>query len=396
MIESTMSVIRVTGSMARYGLGAMLLVTALSVWADEPQLIPAAPDIAATSYILIDADTNQVLVRQNEDQRLPPASLTKMMTSYIAERELMSERLNLQDTARISVKAWKMGGSKMFVQEGKEVSIEDLLRGIIVQSGNDASVAMAEHIAGSEDSFVDLMNQTAQQIGLTNTQFRNATGWPDSGHYSSAEDLALLARRIIQDSPEFYSIYAEKSFTYNGITQSNRNSLLWRNPEVDGLKTGHTEEAGYCLVASARRDGMRLISVVMGAKSSEARAQETQKLLTYGFRYYQTLQLYAVGDTVHSARVWAGLTDDVALGSSVPVKLTLPRGAQDQIEAQLLINPVIKAPVQQGDPLGVLRIHYQDEVLWEQPLVALAAVKQAGFFARIWDHISLTVYQWMQ
>src|SRR5690606_9574380 len=251
----------------------------------------------------MDATSGQIIIEHNAYERLPPASLTKMMTAYIAEAEISSGNISMKDKVRISVKAWQMGGSRMFVREGTEVSVEDLLRGIVIQSGNDASVAMAEYIAGSEDAFADLMNQHASRMGLTDTHFVNATGWPADNHYSSAHDMAILAHHIIRDYPQHYGMYAEKSFTYNNITQQNRNLMLWRDDRVDGLKTGHTEEAGYCLVASAVDGDMRLISVVMGTDSEAARARETQKLMTYGFRFFETYKAYSEGDALTNVRV---------------------------------------------------------------------------------------------
>jgi len=354
----------------------------------EP-IIPAAPQLAASSYILMDAATGQVIVDENSDERLPPASLTKLMTSYIAEREIIEGRMNPDDETLVSVNAWQTGGSRMFIQEGRYVSMEDLLRGIIIQSGNDASVAMAEHIAGSETNFAQMMNSYAQRLGMTQTHYENATGLPSEEHYSSARDIAILSRAIIYNNAEFYPLYAERNFTFNGITQSNRNSLLGRNPSVDGLKTGHTDEAGYCLAASAAQEGMRLISVVMGTSSDEARSQETQKLLAYGFRYFQTAQLHEADTSLYEARVWAGKADQVNLGLDSDMRLTIARGAESGLTTVLNINPVIKAPIQTGQVLGELVVRQNDEEVARRPLLALEPVESAGFFARIWDYILL-------
>lgn len=245
-------------------------------------LIPRAPDVDARGYLLMDAKSGQVIVEHNAEQELPPASLTKMMTAYLVEKEIAAGNITEQEMVPISVKAWRMGGSRMFIQEGTRVSVQDLLKGVVIQSGNDASVALAEYVAGSEEAFADLMNNQARELGMDDTHFMNATGWPAENHYTTAHDLAILARAIIRDFPEHYDLYAQKEFTYNGITQHNRNLLLWRDDSVDGLKTGHTEEAGYCLVSSAKQDGMRLIAVVMGTDSEAARARESQKLLSYG------------------------------------------------------------------------------------------------------------------
>lgn len=355
----------------------------------QQTLIPAPPEIAASSYILMDAESGRVIVEHNSDERLPPASLTKMMTAYIAERELDQGRVSMDDQVTISVNAWKTGGSRMFVREGTTVRMEDLLKGIIIQSGNDASVAVAEHIAGSEDAFADIMNQQAQLLGMENTQFQNATGLPDSDHYSSARDLAILAKRTINDFPENYPLYAQKYFTYADIRQPNRNSLLWRDPSVDGLKTGHTEEAGYCLVASAKRDDMRLIAVVMGTSSEKARAQEVQKLLNYGFRYYETHKLFAGGQKLMDSRVWGGQAEEFGLGLSEAVHVTIPRGSKPQLESTLDVESVIKAPVIAGQEYGRVAVKLGDSTIVDEPLLALQSVEEAGFFKQMWDSVKL-------
>jgi D-alanyl-D-alanine carboxypeptidase (penicillin-binding protein 5/6) len=356
-------------------------------------IIPAPPQLASTAYLLIDADTGKVLVENNSDEQLPPASLTKMMTSYIVSSEIESGNLREDELVRISVKAWKMGGSKMFIREGTRVSVKDLLRGVIIQSGNDASVALAEHIAGSESAFVDVMNQQAALLGMDNTQFFNATGWPVDGHLTTARDLSLLARALINDFPEHYRLYSEKYFKYNGINQPNRNKLLFRDKTVDGIKTGHTDEAGYCLVSSAQKNGMRLIAVVMGTRSEEARAAESQKLLAYGFRYFQTHKLYGANQSLTEAKVWAGKAEMVSLGLPEDLFLTIPRGAQEELDAQMHIDDVIKAPIKAGQELGNLTVTLNGEVLVDQPLVATQVVAEAGFFARLLDGIKLFFYK---
>jgi D-alanyl-D-alanine carboxypeptidase (penicillin-binding protein 5/6) len=352
-------------------------------------LIPAPPQLAATAYLLLDASSGKVLVEKNPDERVPPASLTKMMTSYIAVEEIQRGNIGLSDEVLVSERAWRMPGSRMFIEVGKKVKVEDLLRGIIIQSGNDASVAMAEHIAGSESGFAELMNQYATQLEMKDTHYMNATGLPHSDHYASARDLAILAERTINDHPDYYGIYSEKVFKYNGIEQPNRNRLLWRDSTVDGLKTGHTNEAGYCLVSSAVKDGMRLISVVLGTRSEEARARETQKLLNYGFRYYETLSLYDAGAELTRNRVWKGVQEQVSLGVLDDIVITVPRGSRKQVKANLEVDSVIEAPVEQGQGLGMLQITLNDEVLVEQQLVALKPIEEAGFFARLWDAIKL-------
>lgn len=371
----------------------LLALLAMATPSQAKVLIPASPQLAAKAWILLDANTGKVLVEHNADEQLPPASLTKMMTSYIVASELHSGKMREQDLVPISVTAWKMGGSKMFVREGTSVPLVDLLRGVIIQSGNDASVALAEYLAGSESAFADVMNQQATLLGMSSTTYHNATGWPADGHLTTARDLSLLARALIQDHPQQYSIYAEKYFEYNGINQPNRNRLLWRDSSVDGLKTGHTEEAGYCLVASAVRKGMRLVSVVMGAKSEESRAQESQKLLAYGFRYYETGKVYSAGDVIQeNTPVWYGVEDKVNLVVSEDVYLTIPRGAKDDLDAKILVDGIIKAPLMDKQELGRLSVSYEGESVLDLPLVADHAIVEAGIFARLWDAISLFIH----
>jgi D-alanyl-D-alanine carboxypeptidase (penicillin-binding protein 5/6) len=357
-------------------------------------LIPAAPELAATAWLLMDSKTGRVLAEHNADEILPPASLTKMMTTYIVSEEIEAGRLNESDMVRVSVNAWetggaKSGGSTMFLPPNEDASVIDLMRGVIIQSGNDAAIALAEHIAGDEQAFADIMNQQATILGMTNTHFVNSTGLPDEAHMTTARDLAKLAAAIIEDHPEHYDIYAEKEFEYNGITQPNRNQLLWRDSSIDGLKTGHTEAAGYCLVASGERNGMRLVSVVMGTRSEQSRATESQKLLSWGFRYYMTHRLYGADDQLSSERVWKGRTDSVDLGVAEEIYLTIPRGAEDLLEASMSIESTLEAPIAVGDQLGTLSISYEGEEILIRPLVAKTAVEQAGFFARFWDGLKL-------
>ncbi|MEC8693735.1 MAG: D-alanyl-D-alanine carboxypeptidase family protein [Pseudomonadota bacterium] len=351
--------------------------------------IPAAPKLQATGYLLIDATNGEVLVEHNADQPLPPASLTKMMTAYIAEREIAEGRMSFDDKVPVSIKAWKTGGSRMFIREGTEVRLEDLLRGIVIQSGNDASVAVAEYIAGSEDVFADVMNQTAVSLGMTNTQFKNSTGLPQEEHYTTAKDLGKLAARTIADFPETYAIYREKNFTYNGIKQANRNSLLFRDPSVDGLKTGHTEEAGYCLVASAERDGFRLISVVMGTASEKVREQETTKLLQYGFRYFKGQTVFAAGQSLpESAReVWFGESEMVELVPTESLYVTLPLGRESAIQAMLDAPDTLDAPLDAGAVVGNVKIMLGERILAESPVAVAEAVPEGGFFKRMVDFV---------
>lgn len=352
-------------------------------------LMPSPPQLAASAYILVDADTGKVIVENNADQQLPPASLTKMMTSYIVSEEMEQGRLDENQQVHISVKAWRMGGSKMYIREGTQVPAIDLLRGVIIQSGNDASVALAEHIAGSESGFVEIMNQQAQLLGMQNTHYENATGWPAEGHLTTARDLSKLAVALINDHPSHYSIYAEKYFEYNDIKQPNRNRLLWRNEWVDGIKTGHTEEAGYCLVASAKKEGMRLVSVVMGTSGEETRAAESQKLLDYGFRYYETATPFQAGHVLEQVPVWGGLQKQLSLGLANEITLTIPRGAAKNLVINTQLDERVMAPVSQGQQLGSFQLLLDDEVLLAGPVVALQNVEEAGFFARLWDRIKL-------
>jgi len=367
------------------------LTSSLSVAA--PPIIPAPPQLSASGYLLMDADSGEILVEFNSRQRLPPASLTKIMTSYIVAEELDQGTLAEDEEVEVSVKAWRTEGSRMFVREGTKVKASDLMSGVIIQSGNDASVALAEHIAGSEGAFADVMNQQAARLGMVDTHFVNATGLPDEDHYTTAFDLALLTVALINDHPSHYGLYSEKYFTYNDIRQPNRNTLLWRDKTVDGVKTGHTEAAGYCLVASAVRDNMRLVSVVMGTQSEEARATESQKLLTYGFRYYETLHLYEAQQSLNEVRVWGGDSSSIKMGLTNKVALTIPRGAKESLAATLDIDRVIKAPIQQGQSLGVLTIRLDEAVIHEEPLVALAQIDEAGFLSRLWDTLVLFILQ---
>ena len=356
-------------------------------------IIPTSPELAAKAWILMDANTGQILVEHEADKRLPPASLTKIMTAYVAADALKRGTVNMSDKVRISIKAWKTGGSRMFVREGTYVSLEDLLRGMIVDSGNDASVAIAQHVAGSTDAFVDLMNQHALRLQMMDTHYMNVDGLPHKDHYATPHDLAKLTIALINQFPDFYKIFSEKYFTYNNIRQANRNELLWRDPSVDGVKTGHTESAGYCLVASAKRRGMRLVSVVMGTSSEDARATESQKLLTYGFRYFSTVHLYAAGDSLKKVRVWKGQQNAVGIGLPEDAVLTIPRGARKELKATMQIDDVVEAPVKVGDQLGQLVISMDGKQVYESPLLAITPVPRAGFISRMWDAIDLFFVQ---
>lgn len=358
-----------------------------TAWSNPGAMIPSEPKLASTAWILIDANSGKVIAEHNADLHLPPASLTKMMTSYLMEYELKQGNISLDDMVGVSIKAWRMPGSRMFIREGTFVSISDLLRGVIVQSGNDASVAIAEHLAGSEEAFAELMTQHAKSMGMHNTNFKNATGLPEENHYSTARDLALLSQIKIRDYPDHYAIYSEKDFTYNNITQSNRNRLLWSDSSVDGLKTGHTDEAGYCLAASAERDGMRLISVVMGARSEEARAQESQQLLTYGFRYFETTRFYEKYQVLEEVKLWKGEKNTLQVGLTEDLYATLPRGQLANLTAETQLHKSIQAPIQAGTQLGNLTIKLGADIIAEAPLVALENSAKAGWFKSFWHSI---------
>jgi D-alanyl-D-alanine carboxypeptidase (penicillin-binding protein 5/6) len=376
------------GASIRLTLAAIVLSIGLVAPAHAAQaLVPQPPQLGASAYILMDALTGKVIAELNADQVLPPASLTKMMTAYMLAYELAAGNVSLDDQVHISEKAWRTEGSRMFIQEGKFVSLEDLMRGVIIQSGNDASVAVAEHLAGSEDAFADLMNQHATRLGMTHTVFHNSTGLPAEGHLTTARDLAILAQAIIRDYPEHYRVYSEKEFTFNKIRQPNRNKLLWSDSTVDGLKTGYTEAAGYCMVASAKRDGQRLISVILGASSPEARARESQKLITYGMRFYETHSLYDAQERLANVRVWGGEQDYVELMLESELAVTIARGQAKYIKATMDINTGITAPLSAGDVLGKLIITLDTDVILEQDLVAAEDVLKGGFFKGLVDSV---------
>ncbi len=352
-------------------------------------LIPASPSVAASSFILQDADSGKILAEKNADQKLPPASLTKIMTVYVAFRELDKGHLTLDETVTISKKAWRTPGSRMFVEVNKQVSIENLLRGVIIQSGNDAAVALAEHIAGDEATFAALMNQHAKRLGMLNSNFTDSTGLPSPDHYTTARDLALLTRAMVKEFPDKYRLFSELEFSFNNITQSNRNKLLWRDESVDGVKTGYTEAAGYCLVASAKRNGMRLISVVMGTDSVNARLAESQSLLNYGFRFFQTHRLYQAGQILTKAKIWKGDTSELDLGLTNDLFVTIPRRHYKDLQAVMNIDKKILAPAERGTLYGTLNVTLAGENVASKPLVALNSVAPGGFISRIYDEAML-------
>ncbi len=377
-------------SLIRHSVPFVLLWFAVSsVYAEV--LMPSPPRLAAKSYVLMDFDSGQFLAESNSNERMDPASLTKIMTAYIIFNELKNNNIRIDDKVHISEKAWRMEGSRMFVEVDKEVPVEALLKGLVIQSGNDASVALAEHVAGSEEAFASLMNKHARRLGMKNTHFVNSTGLPDKEHYTTAHDLALLVQALIRDFPEQYKLNSEKEYRYNGITQYNRNKLLWRDPSVDGVKTGHTNAAGYCLVASAKRDGMRLISVVMNTSSEKARATESQKLLKYGFRFFSTHRLYEANKPLTNLPVWKGESDKLPLGLSKPLYVTIPRGQYDNLKATMNVDETIVAPVEKGQEFGTVNIALDGKQIAQQPLLSLKAVAEGGLFTRLKDTVLMLV-----
>ena len=359
----------------------VLLTTVSPVVTAAP--LPAPPQLAAKSYLLFDHTSGKVLASKEPDLRIEPASLTKMMTAYIVSEELERGSVTLDEPVMVSAEAQAMPGSRMFIEAGTLVPLADLLRGLVIQSGNDASVALAEHIAASEAGFVDMMNRTAESLSMTATHFANASGLPDPEHYTTANDLALIASAIIREHPDVYALYSEREFTYNDITQKNRNTLLWRDDSVDGMKTGHTEAAGYCLVASALRDDMRLIAVVLGATSDKSRIAESQRLLNYGFRFYKTRKVYAAGEQISQARIWMGTQDNIGLGVAEDLYLTLPRDAFDNLQTTVEVADYLRAPMRIGQEVGRSVLSANDQIVSEVPLLALQKVEEGGIFLRM-------------
>ena len=350
---------------------------------------PAAPIVGAKSFLIIDGKTGHELASLDADSQLAPASLTKLMTTYVVFDALRKEQMSLEEEVTISENAWRTPGSRMFIEVGKRVSVKDLILGMIVQSGNDASVALAEHIAGSEGVFAEMMNQHAAALGMYSSRFLNATGLPAEGHTTTARDLATLARAVIEEFPDYYEWHAIKEFTYNDIKQDNRNSLLWRDDSVDGLKTGHTEDAGYCLVASAKRDNMRIISVVLGTSSTKARIDGSQALLNYGFRFFETRLLFKAGEEISTARVWKSANKVSRLGVMEDLYITVRRGAYDSLESNLNIPAIVVAPVAAGQPVAELSIQLDGEEVVKAPLRALDDNPSGSFWQRTKDSVSL-------
>ncbi|HEU5281077.1 MAG TPA: D-alanyl-D-alanine carboxypeptidase family protein [Gammaproteobacteria bacterium] len=353
---------------------------------------PSAPNLNATGYILVDVNSGKILAEKNSDQRMPPASLTKLMSMYIVSAALKNGQVHFDDKVRISTKAWKTEGSRMFVKVNDEVPLKDLMQGVIVESGNDAAVALAEYVGGTEESFVDLMNQQAQRLSMTNSHFMDSTGLPNPNHYSSAHDLARLSVAYIKNFPEDYGFYSEKWFTYNGIRQPNRNRLLWRYQYADGLKTGHTDEAGYCLVASAKKDGMRLVSVVLGEPNDLGRTEDSIRLLTYGFRFFETHKIYNAQTPLVQARVWQGQQSDIPLGVTQDLYITVPTGQFKKIQASMQLNSALKAPIVKGQTYGTLNITLNNQVIASTPLIALANNATGSIFRRSADSVKYQLH----
>jgi len=365
------------------------LVLAAASFAQSPSPLVPPPAIAARSFLLLDYHSRQTLAAQNASERVEPASLTKLMTAYLTFAALKQKRIEPAQTVPVSERAWKAEGSRMFIEPRKAVTVEELMRGMIVQSGNDACLALAELVGGSEEAFAKMMNEQAQRLGMKNTNFMNSTGLPNPQHYSTAQDLALLAIAIIRDFPEYHPLYAMKEYRYNNVTQANRNRLLWTDPTVDGMKTGYTENAGYCLIASARRGERRLLSVVLGAASEAARAAESQKLLNYGFQNYDSVKLYEKSQAVTSLPVWKGMINSVKAGFLDDLYVSLPKGQADKVKATLESRQPLLAPVAAGQPIGVMKLTLDGKPYAELPVVALENVALAGVFGRGWDSIRL-------
>ncbi len=358
---------------------------------NKTQLItPAPPPVSAKSYILIDVNSGKVIAEKDSNMKMPPASLTKMMTLYVVSKALHQNRIHLNDEVRISEEAWKIGGSRMFVKEGQHVPVQELLKGIIVDSGNDACVAMAEYVGSSEDGFTDLMNQEAKLLGMNNSHFTDSTGLPDPNHYTSAHDLAILGTALVKDFPQYYHWYKQKWYTYNGIRQPNRNRLLWRDDSVDGIKTGHTNEAGFCLVSSAKKQEMRLLAVVMNAPSDSARANDSQRLLNYGFRFFETHKLYNAGHKINTIRLYKGKQNALNVGVINDQYITIPSGQYKRLQLTTKVPKNLKAPIKIGQPVGELIVQLDQNVLETQPLYALENIEEAGIFGRMVDGVKLS------
>lgn len=357
--------------------------------------IPPAPDVTARAYVLMDYNSGRIIAEKNADEQFPPASLTKLMTLYITSSAIQSGQISLDSEVNISEKAWKTGGSRMFVKVNSKVPVKDLLQGIIVASGNDACVALAEHIAGNESAFSDMMNQTAKALGMNSSHFTDSTGLPDKEHLSTAKDFAILSRALIHDFPEFYHWYKQKWYTYNEIKQPNRNRLLWRDESVDGLKTGHTNNAGYCLVASANRNDTRLIVVTMGSKSENARANDAQALLNYGYRFFESHKLFSASTPVSTPRVWLGKNKKVPVGFTKDFYVNIPAGQYKNLSAKVVFDKDLKAPIVKGKTYGKVVVTLNDKEIGSEPLIALANDPKGSIFTRVRDRVILIFHGWL-
>lgn len=362
---------------------------------NKPLITPTPPATNAKAYILIDVQSGKILAEKNSEEKLPPASLTKMMTLYVISNALQNGQIHLEDTVRISKEAWKTGGSRMFVKEGDHVPVEELMKGIIVDSGNDACVAMAEHLGGSEAGFADIMNQEAQSLGMRDSNFTDSTGLPDPNHYTTARDLAILGRALVRDFPQYYHFYKQKWFSYNGIRQPNRNRLLWRDSSVDGIKTGHTDEAGFCLVSSAKQNNMRLLAVILGAPTDGARADDSERLINYGFRFFESKELFQENQKVSEIPVYKGTQSVLALGMLKPAYVTIPAGQSNRLVVKTNLPNTLEAPIKRGDAIGQVVVEFDGKPFETLPLYALDDIETGGIFTRATDSIKLLVKRWI-
>jgi D-alanyl-D-alanine carboxypeptidase (penicillin-binding protein 5/6) len=375
-------------------LGFYIALVNYSLFAEE-SFIPKSPSLNASNYILMDSMSGRVLAESGADERIEPASITKVMTGYVAVDQIQQGYVNLSDEVYISENCWKKGGSKMFIREGTRVLFSDLIKGMVIQSGNDASCAIAEHVAASEEGFVELMQMYAQDLGLVNTQFRNVSGWPDPEHFSSARDLAILTQQMIRNFPEHYSLYKEKYFTYNDIKQRNRNSLLWQDDSIDGVKTGHTESAGYCLVTSGVRNDTRLIAVTLRSSTEKSRLTDNRRLLDYGFRYFRTKKVLEANTILVSEQVWGGEQETIQLSAATDLFLTLSPRDFPRVESKIKLNDYLQAPIDADQIVGSVNLMLDGDSIASADLVAMSSVTALGFFGRAWSNIKLLTYQFL-
>ena len=375
-------------------LGFYIALVNYSLFAEE-SFIPKSPSLNASNYILMDSMSGRVLAESGADERIEPASITKVMTGYVAVDQIQQGYVNLSDEVYISENCWKKGGSKMFIREGTRVLFSDLIKGMVIQSGNDASCAIAEHVAASEEGFVELMQMYAQDLGLVNTQFRNVSGWPDPEHFSSARDLAILTQQMIRNFPEHYSLYKEKYFTYNDIKQRNRNSLLWQDDSIDGVKTGHTESAGYCMVTSGVRNDTRLIAVTLRSSTEKSRLTDNRRLLDYGFRYFRTKKVLEANTILVSEQVWGGEQETIQLSAATDLFLTLSPRDFPRVESKIKLNDYLQAPIDADQIVGSVNLMLDGDSIASVDLVAMSSVTALGFFGRAWSNIKLLTYQFL-